>query len=347
MSAPKNILIVRTDRIGDVVLSLPLASIIKKHFPSAKVTFLLRSYTAPLVANNPDIDEVIILKENDGKASIKENVDTLKNKFDLCITAFPTFRIALILFLSRIKTRIGSGYRWYSFLFNKKVYEHRKYAHHHELEFNVRLLKQIGIDENVNRGNVEFKLAPLNGSSKVIEKDFKFFGIDSQEKIIVVHPGSGGSSVDLPFDMLKELIEKTSSDPEVEILITGSKPEAELCQRLVVNERTKNLAGKYQLPELIALIDKADLMIANSTGPIHIAAALGKYVIGFYPWIVSCSEERWGPYTNKKIIFKPAIQSGQKNKEDYRRENLMRTINVDEVWESVKSILAKTGSEKK
>lgn len=346
MSAPKNILIVRTDRIGDVVLSLPLASIIKKHFPSAKVTFLLRSYTAPLAANNTDIDEVIILNENDGKASIKENVNTLKNKFDVCVTAFPTFRIAWILFLSHIKTRIGSGYRWYSFLFNKKVYEHRKYAEHHELEFNVRLLKQIGIDENVNHGNVDFKLAPLPESIKVIEKDFSSLEIDAEKKIIIVHPGSGGSSVDLPFDKLKELVKKISEDRELEILITGSKSEAELCQQLVVNERTKNLAGKYELPELIALISKADLMIANSTGPVHIASALGKYVVGFYPHIVSCSEERWGPYTNKKIIFKPAVQNRQKNKEDYRRENLMRTINVDEVWESVKSILAKTGSEK-
>ncbi|MBI1936494.1 MAG: glycosyltransferase family 9 protein [Ignavibacteriales bacterium] len=347
MNTPKNILIVRTDRIGDVVLSLPLASIIKKHFPSAKVTFLLRNYTAPLAANNPDIDDVIILKENGGKSGIKENVNMLKNKFDICVTAFPTFRIALILFLSKIKTRVGSGYRWYSFLFNKKVYEHRKFAEHHELEFNVRLLKQIGIDENVNRGNVEFKLTPLPERIKVIEKDFKSLGIDEKKKIIIVHPGSGGSSVDLPSDMLKELIEKISSDPGLEILITGSNAEAELCQQLVVNGRTKNLAGKYELPELIALIDKADLMIANSTGPVHIAAALGKYVVGFYPHIVSCSEERWGPYTNKKNIFKPAVQSRQKNKEDYRRENLMRTINVDEVWESVKSILPGTGSEKK
>ena len=100
MIKPKNLLIVRTDRIGDVILSLPLAGIIKKHFPECKVTFLVRDYTKELVANHPFIDNIITLKEDNGKVSIKNNVEEIKKyNFDSSIIVYPTFATALIIFL--------------------------------------------------------------------------------------------------------------------------------------------------------------------------------------------------------------------------------------------------------
>ena len=78
MNTPKNILIARTDRIGDVVLSLPLAGIVKKHFPDCRVSFLIRNYTKDLVENHPQIDEVILLEEKNGKVPIIKNVRKFK-----------------------------------------------------------------------------------------------------------------------------------------------------------------------------------------------------------------------------------------------------------------------------
>ncbi len=337
MNKPKNILIARTDRIGDVVLTLPLCSIIKKHYPESRVSFLLRDYTSTLAKGNSFIDEIIILKEKNGKPLIFENIKLLKNKFDVCIIAYPTFRIALILFLSGIKIRIGTGYRWYSFLFNKKIYEHRKDAKYHELEYNVRLLKKIGIDEKVSPNNIHFGIVPSSESIEKVNILLESKNI-SVNKIIIIHPGSGGSSVDFPISKMKELTKKISDELDVEILITGSRNEKELCQTLVVSEKTKNFAGELNLSELIALIDKCKLLIANSTGPIHIAAALDKFVIGFYPNIITCSEERWGPYTNKKVIFKPNINCNSFQKEN-RETNCMNTIDVKDVFEAVKKIL--------
>jgi len=338
MNKPKNILIARTDRIGDVVLTLPLCSIIKKYFPESRVSFLLRNYTSALAKNNSYIDEIIILKEKNGKALIFENIKLLKNKFDVCIIAYPTFRIALILFLSGIKIRIGTGYRWYSFLFNKKIYEHRKDAKYHELEYNVHLLRKIGIDEKVSPGNVQFGLTPSAESIQKVNELLELKNISNNKSVIILHPGSGGSSVDFPIFKMKELAKKISDELDAEIIITGSKNEKELCQTLVVSEKTKNFAGELNLSELIALIDKCKLLIANSTGPIHIAAALGKFVIGFYPDIVACSEKRWGPYTNKKIIFKPKISCLNFQKEN-KEINCMDTIDVNDVFEAVKKIL--------
>lgn len=341
MNNPKKILITRTDRIGDVILTLPVVSILKKNFPDVKISFMLRDYTKSLAQNNPFIDETIILKEKNGKPKIIGSIKRLRKKFDTCIVAYPTFRIALILFLAGIKNRIGTGYRWYSFLFNKKIYDHRKISEYHELEYNVRLLKAFGINEEVNPNNVQFNLRTSNESRNLVDEELTAREVDLSKSIIILHPGSGGSSVDLPIESMKKLIVKMANELDAEILITGSDGEAELCNSLIVNEKTKNFAGAFELKEMTALIEKAEILISNSTGPIHIAAALGKNVIGFYPKIVSCSDKRWGPYTDNKKIFSPVIECRNCSRKQCEELNCMSSINIDEVLDSVKLFLAK------
>lgn len=339
MLIPKNILIVRTDRIGDVVLTLPLASIIKKKFSSARITFLAREYTKPLTENTTSIDSTIVLEEKNGKPKIFANVKILKNRFDTCIVAFPTFRIALILFLAGIKTRIGTGYRFYSFLFNKKTYEHRKYGERHELEYNINLLKHIGINEHINEKNVSFSLQSDDKIEHSVIKRLNDLGIDTSKQIVIIHPGSGGSAVDLPISKLKQLSELMAQGLGCEILITGGSSERKLCESLLVNEKTKNIAGLFDLKEMISIINLSTVLIANSTGPIHIAAALGNNVIGFYPKVVACSPKRWGPYTEKKIIFTPNLDCNNCTIEQCEKLNCMDTININLVFDSVKKIL--------
>ena len=341
MSEPKNILIVRTDRIGDVVLSLPMASIIKKHYPNCKITFMMRAYTMLLADNNPDIDQIILLKENKSKISIADNLKQIKEyNFDTCLVVYPTFQLALILFLAGIKNRIGTGYRWYSFLFNKKIFVHRKRGEKHELEHNINMLRMIGVDEKLKAESVPFNIHSDEKSRQRVKQILGDFRINSSNPTIIIHPGSGGSSVDWPISLFMELAEKMARELIANILITGGEHEIETCSRLAVHENIVNLAGKFALDEMIALIDSADILIANSTGPIHIAAALDKHVIGFYPKINHCSQKRWGPFTNKKYIFEPTICDGQCTREKCNQLNCMNSIEVKNVFEKIENVLA-------
>jgi heptosyltransferase-3 len=333
MIKPKNLLIIRTDRIGDVVLSLPLAPILKKHIPGCRITFLVRGYTKSLVENNPFIDEVLVLKERQNKIPLILNVRNIsKYHFDAAVIVYPTFVSALIVFLSRIKYRVGTGYRWYSFLFNQKIYEHRKYAEKHELEYNVNLLRTFGIEEEVNPSKIDFYLKPDKSWEERIEQILSRSELNVSEPIIIIHPGSGGSSVDLPQSKFRSLVEQIVSKLTANIILTGNEKEKYLCENLKVEPRILNLAGKLNLSDMIALIDKCTIFISNSTGPIHIAAALGKYTIGFYPRIRACSAERWGPYTNKKVIFSPTIECSDCSREQCRRLDCMNSIEVNDVF---------------
>jgi len=339
MIKPENLLIVRTDRIGDVVLTLPLAGIIKKHFPGCKITFLVREYTKSLVENHPFIDQVLILKEENGKPVISDNLKMIsENRFDSCIVVYPTFITSFIIFLSRILQRIGTGYRWYSFFFNSKIYQHRKYAEKHELEFNIQLLENLGIKEIIDRNNVEFELKINEECNKKIENILSAENLDLKKKTIIIHPGSGGSAMDLPVTKFKKIVRLLDERNKFNIFVTGSSGEQELCESIKTSEKIRNLSGRFNLGELTAFINKADIFISNSTGPLHIAAALGKNVFGFYPKIKACLPDRWGPYSNKSVVFMPEIECSDCNREQCKKLDCMNSIDVDKVISAIEHI---------
>jgi heptosyltransferase III len=349
MEKNKNILIVRVDRVGDVVLTIPLISVIKENIPNSNIYFLANSYTRDLVEGNSDVKGTIILLQ-----SLRNNYLLLKEyKFDTVILASPTFKLALLFFLLKVKNRVGTGYRWYSFLFNKKQYEHRRFGNKHELEYNVNLIKALGIIPEIN---FQCKL-PVNQeditrvNSLLSEK-----GMNEGENIIIIHPGSGGSAMDLPKEQMEELVKKIDSLENYRICFTGSKHESDLVNEInsSINNRGISFVGEISLRELTYLIKKSKLFIANSTGPIHIAAAVGTFVIGFYPPVSAMSADRWGPYTDKKFIFIPMkryVQSLEQGKLCIRCEknkclhyDCMNSISIDDVFLKVNEILHNSDS---
>ncbi|MGB5288740.1 MAG: glycosyltransferase family 9 protein, partial [Ignavibacteriaceae bacterium] len=267
MISPEKILIVRTDRIGDVVLSLPMAELIKLKYPKCKLAYFLREYSSSLLEGNPFIDEVIVANELNGEILFKENLEKIKAKgFDTCVVVNPTFRISFLMFLAGIRNRIGTGYRWYSFLFNIKVFEHRKYGEKHELEYNIGLLNTMGLEITDFKKEINFHLSVAEENTERLNDLLKKKGLKPGSKIVIIHPGSGGSSVDLPKVKLIELARKIAELKNVTIVITGSKNETELCREFEINNSVINIAGQIDISLLKALIKKADLFISNSTG---------------------------------------------------------------------------------
>lgn len=335
MNNPKNILVVRTDRIGDVILTLPLASIIKEKYPGSKITFMVKEYTSELVYANSLIDDVIIY-DNFTLSQLLKKIR--QNKFYAAITVYPRFKIALLLFSAGIKIRIGTGYRWYSFLFNKKTYDHRKDGKRHELEYNVRLLKNLNIDFTPEKGGVNFNFK-IDEKSKTIIKDIlASTKIEQSKKIIIVHPGSKGSAVDLPKEKFRKIVNTISEYDNFQIILTGNNEEREICKSMET-EKVINLAGKLSLMQLAALIDLAHVFVSNSTGPIHIAAALNKNIVGFYPKIASMSPKRWGPYSNNAKIFQPNIDCNNCTRKQCEELNCMSSIEVEEVTDYILTLL--------
>ena len=226
-------------------------------------------------------------------------------------------------------------------MFNRRVYEHRKFAEKHELEFNVNLLNKFGIEEHITPNNVVFdiKINPVTLQS--VKETLNHSGIDLSKNLIIAHPGSGGSAVDLPLKRFAKIVSSLNNLKKATVIITGSQNEKQICGLVSGDTNAINLAGKFNLSELAALISCSKVFISNSTGPIHIAAALGIFTIGFYPKILACSQERWGPYTTKKVIFLPEIDCKECTREQCERLDCMNSINYEGVIREIEKEISK------
>ena len=325
-----SIIITRTDRLGDVILTLPLITEVKKIFKNAKVIFFVKKYTKELLTGYDGIDEIIT---EDDAVAFTDKYKLFKEKDpDLVINVKPEFDLALIFFLLGTKYRIGTGYRWYSFLYNCKVYQHRKTSDKHESDLNLNLISAFFNDVGTDK---KFYFRYTREDEIELNKKLKEFKLSQEDKYIILHPGSGGSAKDIPVEKFSEFTDLITQEfCDHRIVITGLENEKALAEEIIKNSEEANrrfiidLTGKLSLKELMILIDHSELFISNSTGPIHIAGALNKKIIGFYPNEKHMSEVRWGPLGNKRIIIKPAINS-----------NDMNRINAADVLNAAKKLL--------
>jgi len=336
---PKKILIVRTDRIGDVVLTLPMAAALKHYFPQSHITFAGRKYTAPIAQNCTFIDETIVFPDNLQSVPASELLPMLKNKnFDTVFLVSPNYQASLLMFLARIPHRIGNGFRWFSFLYNNRIWEHRSKVKYHELEYNLRMLKGVGVEVPFDKSTTRYGLRVSKETNTAVSKMLSELSVPEKHPIIVVHPGSGGSAIDLPLEKFHELVVSLEREQLGTILITGNKQEEALCAEVAEETRAINLSGKFSLTELMGIIGKSDIFVSNSTGTLHMAAAMGKHVIGFYPKIKVCSAKRWGPYSATSDVFEPMIDCKNCTRKKCEDLQCMNTINIDMVTKRIKEI---------
>ncbi len=330
----RKILLIRTDRLGDVILTLPMVQVLKKNFPTADISMLVNSYTSEILDENALIDEILL--DDDAGARLIPFFSQLRSmrarKFDAAVVVHPILRLALLVFLAGIPTRVGTGYRWYSFLFNRRVYEHRKYAEKHEVEYNLNLLSALGCRWD---GSPDFGLQVSGASAERVTKLLDKLAITDEDFLLLIHPGSGSSARDWSPKNFGKFAKRCVDELDAKVLLTGRENEEEIIHETLqqIPRGAVSLVNKLDLRDLVAMIRRADLFVSNSTGPLHIAAALGTPVIGIYPPIRECSPTRWGPYTTKRRVFVPDVNLCPRCQgRECEASDCMDQITVDQVF---------------
>ncbi len=334
----KNILLVRTDRIGDVILSLPAAALLKDAYPGCRVTFLGRDYTAPLIEMSESVDQTLTDPKNSSPLVLAGQLKP--HNFDAAVLLHPTSRLAAALWLAEIPVRVGTAYRSYSFLFNRRVKQHRRAGQKHELEHNLDLVYSgLCIPSGKRKQYVPVIKVPQSLSKQVSRKLEGI--IDLSTSFVAIHPGSGGSSQDWSLSNFAHLADriqnKESGIKGLTIAVTLGPGEDHLKGELERHMRTKPVwVSGLSLPELAAFLDRAELLVSNSTGPLHIATAVGTRVIGLYCPSIACHPRRWGPYGPGHTVLMPsAKECGKCKGPGYSDYDCMEMISVDSVVESI------------
>ncbi len=297
-------MLVRTDRIGDVLLTLPMAEALRGQYPDAGIDLLVNKRVYELVCDYPNINKVHSIEKVTTKAVFEVCRD---GRYDLAVIVYPTFEAAFGVYKAGVKYRLGTAYRWYSFLFNLKHRQHRKESTNHESAYNLELLNEVNvyIDKKLTT-----KLQVKDQDLHSADDKLKSIGFDISKPYIVIHiPSLGSAKVwsDSNFGKLLVLILADVNNC-YNVLLTGTESDQVqvkgVVDKLPANSRIFSIFA-LNLKELAAVISKAALFVGNSTGPIHIAAAVGTFVVGLYSPVTVESAVRWGPLTDNKKIFQP------------------------------------------
>ncbi|TNF67272.1 MAG: glycosyltransferase family 9 protein [Gammaproteobacteria bacterium] len=291
----KTVLLSKTNQIGDVIMTLPAATEIKKHYPDARILFLASaSKTKDIVNRYQDVDQLINWDEIQEMPEEKAIEYIRSLGIDSVIHFHPNKAIARLMKKAKIPIRVGTSRRMYHFLYcNRWRNVSRSQSNLHETELDMMLLKPFTNKAYYTKDEIialrEFK--SVNANEKVSSL------IDKDKFNLIIHPKTRGEHIEWSPSFYAELICQLPQD-KFKVFITGSQKEGEkVYQELIepVAELVTDLTGKTSLGEVIDLIALSDGLIAGSTGPVHIAAAYGIHTLGMYAPIKPFHAGRWGP----------------------------------------------------
>jgi ADP-heptose:LPS heptosyltransferase len=316
----KRIIISRTDNLGDVILTLPMAGILKQEMPGCYIIFLGKGYTRPLIEACEFVDQFVDVENSSSIQHPASSISSLTAlKADIIVHVFPRKEIQKLAKAANIPLRIGTSHRWYSWLYcNKLVHYSRKKSSLHEAQLNLKLLEPLGITRKFSLSEIPsfYGLTKLTSSrvDKLTSSSTHQLTSSSAHQLIsssahqlvspqpigvfnlILHPKSKGSAREWGLDNFSSLIGLLSED-KFRIFITGTREEGALMKDFLYQHRNRvtDMTGKLSLAELLSFINSCDGLIAASTGPLHIAAALGKRAVGIYAPMHPIFPERWAP----------------------------------------------------
>ena len=307
----RKILLVRTDRIGDTLLTLPVVKPIKERWPDCKIDFLARTYTHPILKNVKEIGQILNYDPEGVHRGIRGHqllaTEIQQQNYEAAILFYPRFGLTSALWWAGIPRRIGTSHRWYSFLLTDRVHQSRKECLKHEAEYNLDLLEPL--IQDLPSEIPQFRLAIPKKTKQEVQ------GIltanDIFGKYIVVHPGNGDSAPNLSWNQYRTIIQQISLSG-IRVVLTGVNSEKEYNESLKTGLSTNiitDLTGTLNLEQMIALLSEACGLITTSTGPAHIASSVGTPVATFYCPAIPHTPDRWGPLENLERVITPKLES--------------------------------------
>jgi len=291
----KTILLSRVDNLGDAILLLPAAGILKKYYPASRLLFLGQSYQREIVELCQHFDGFLDWDEVKDECATRQAEFLTEQQIDVIVHVKPRRAIANAAKMAKIPHRIGSVERIYHFLScNHIQFQRRKHSKLHEAQMNVRLLAPLlkRVDYSMEELESFLGFDKIDHSLELTERYL------SKDKFnLVLHPLSHGHAKEWPVDNFLTLIRLLPPE-RYNILITGTEKEGDaLCEGLLSHsqEGVHDLTGQLSLTEFMSLISQVDGLVAASTGPLHIAAALNVHTLGLYVQRWQLRPERYGP----------------------------------------------------
>jgi len=299
-----NVLIVRPDGIGDLILSLPVASQLRQLLPGAKIGFLTSPITAPILEHHLDVDYVRTVRLTDPVSILRT---AFADGVDAAVFLKPFRRLMWAAYLARVPIRVATGFRWYSVLANRRVFEHRSDFMRHESEYNVEMLTGLGLSPRaVSRPTLR-----MTEEERIGGED-RWRGLPRPH--VVVHPGGCSARRWRPEHFRDLAVQLAHTGHGV--VLTGNDSERIEFERdtlstVVLPAGISNLMGCLSVRELMAVIANANVVVSGATGPAHLGSALGTPVVSLFDPRRNNLPVRWKPL-GSGLVLRPDVPTCDK-----------------------------------
>jgi lipopolysaccharide heptosyltransferase II len=295
---PRRILLVRTDRIGELLLTTPAFTTVRESFPGAKITLIVKPSSFAVVEGNPSIDSIVKLDPVSDLDSLAKRFRFIRflreSEFDVAVIFNPSRFFNIAVFITGIPIRVGYD-RKLGFLLTNSIEDRKYLCEKHEVEYNLDLVGVIGSGTSDKR--LFFPL--LETDARSVEKRLTENGIPSGTDFVVVHPGTSNPDKLWPAERFAEVCDRMIDGFGVKIVLAGGEEERESSGEVKAKMRNfvPDLTGRLSLKEFGALLKKSSFLLSCDSGPVHVASAVGTPVVALFGEArPGGSSKRWGPY---------------------------------------------------
>ncbi len=296
------ILILKPSSLGDVVQALPVLRLLKRHLPASEIFWWIDSNLAPLLEDDPDLTGIVRFERQRWAAprhwpEMFRSVRWLREQnFDWVIDLQCLARSGAFAWLANGKFLIGldevrEGARgFYDFAVRRASF------HTHAVDWYLAVLPHLGVPVHNH-----FEWLP---EQPLVASTVKSKWQTNGARWIAIQPGARWPNKRWPVEFFAELVRRlTQKFSAARFAILGGAEDKSLGGIIsrVEPERCFNLCGQTSLPEMVEWVRLCDLMITNDTGPMHVAAALGKPLVALFG---PTEPRRTGPYHQLESVLR-------------------------------------------
>ena len=339
---PSRLLIVRNDRVGDLVLTLPTLEYARKAFPSSHISLLTGQRTLALLLNNPHVDQLLA---DDRGWSARQLARRLRaGRFDTALVVNASTRNYLAVWLAGIPTRVTWSRRLAGWLFgNRHVTLRRSHPPVHESEFALAFIRNLRSDPSIRLSAPRLVQDPVT-VAKIGARIHRDIG--ACRPMFGVHPGNYNSAWNWPAERYLHLISELAIRGGV--VVTGGPGEERLLNQL--EERLPlSLARRivfyrdFDLSELCAALSIVDVLTVSNTGPMHLASALGTPVVALFSSQLWQCPAKWAPLGQQNTILQAPLlpRGGSRLSVDEVHQHMCRISLEDVVQANLRIVRAR------
>ena len=345
LAPPKRILVIRLDRIGDVVLSTPVLQVLREAYPTAHLAMMVRPICRELVEGNPSLNQVM-LYDKDGRhhgiiSTIRFALGLRRDRFDTALVLHPSNRSHWIPWLAGIPVRIGYDRRT-PWLLTRRLQHDKPAGNRHESDYALDVVRALGVEVGAVPEPV---IRPSPHMGTAAEAWLTRHDVRSDEPLLAIHPGASDSVKRWPVDRFARLGDRLAAARGVRIIVVNGPDHVALGREVIARMASHHLdaSGRLSLGILAALLARCQALVSNDSGPVHIAAAVGTPVVSLFgrnqPGL---GPRRWGPVGAGHLAVHKDAQDDHRvcvNARCPRAFLDITSLSVDDVYDAVVSVL--------